>query len=127
MIDSSGKVTLSGNLDMYGNDIVNAADITPKDDNVSAIGSPSLRYNAIYSYAVYTGDLKFANGWILTEAEKLGLGEGIVLVSPSGEVYGVGDLRYLGSKEAPLVYVITGLLAGLGIGAGAAIVNKLGK
>ena len=128
MIDSSGKVTLSGDLDMYGNDIVNAADITPKDDNVSAIGSPSLRYNAIYSYAVYTGDLKFANGWVLTEAENLGLGKGIVLVSPDGEVYGVGELKYLGNKGVPLTHAVTyavmGLLAGLGIGAGAVMVNK---
>jgi len=111
-----------------GVEVDSLGNITPVHDNVSAIGSPSLRYNAIYSYAVYTGDLKFANGWVLTEAENLGLGRGIVLVSPDGEVYGVGELKYLGNKGVPLTHAVTyavmGLLAGLGIGAGAVMVNK---
>ena len=104
-----------------------SGDIIPKGDNVSTIGSPSLRYKAVYTRDIYTGDLKFANGWVLTEAENLGLGRGIVLVSPDGEVYGVGDLKYC-NKGVPLThavtYAVTGLLAGLGIGAGAAAVNK---
>jgi len=113
--------TMSGDLDMGGNDILNTNDILPASDNVSSIGSPTARYNAIYVYGVYTGDLKFANGWILTEAEKLGLGHGIVLVSPDGSVYGVGNFKYLYNQYA---LVVAGVVIGVVMTAGAVVVDR---
>jgi len=34
-----------------------------------------------------TGDITFENGWVMSEAEKHGLGEGLILISPDGKKY----------------------------------------
>ena len=115
------QLTVDSDLDMGGYDILDTGNIMPKLDNVSSIGSPTARYNAIYVYGVYTGDLKFANGWILTEAEKLGLGHGIVLVSPDGSVYGVGNFKYLYNQYA---LVVAGVVIGVVMTAGAVVADR---
>jgi hypothetical protein len=97
-------------------------DLVPAQDNVTSIGSPTHRYNKIYTYSMYTGDIRFANGWVLTEAENLGLGTGILLISPSGEIYGIGDLQHKTIKPSAIIYLITGLL---GFAAGAVAVLLL--
>jgi hypothetical protein len=55
-------------------------------DNTGSVGSPTNRWNLVRAANVVSGDYVFENGWRLTEAEKLGLGNGIALVRPDGSV-----------------------------------------
>lgn len=63
------------------------SDVLLTTDNAYDSGSPTARWANIYCVTLHQGDSVFANGWKITEAEKLGLGEGLVLVSPDGKVY----------------------------------------
>ena len=123
------QLTIDTELDMNGYSIINTSDILPATDNVSSIGSSSLRYNALYAYAIYAGDIRLANGWFIAEAENYGLGDGVVLVSPNGEVYKLaGSLESMGNINT-IVYIVVGLVVGLigGSLGGILVVRKLGR
>jgi len=129
-VTTSGTITAGGDVDLSGNNIVNTNDIMPQSDNVSSIGSASLRYNAIYVYAAYTGDIKLSNGWAISEAQKYGLGDGVVLVSPNGEVYRLtsDDIEKVNVTQLAL-YLATGLTLGVIGGAvgGIAVSGRIGS
>ena len=61
--------------------------LRPVNDNTWDLGSSSYRWANIYCVTLHQGDSVFANGWRITEAEKFGLGEGLILVSPDGKKY----------------------------------------
>jgi len=57
-------------------------------DGTGELGSESLRWNLVRAVTVAPGDLKFDNGWVITEGDKIGKDpEGLFLVSPSKKVY----------------------------------------
>lgn len=60
--------------------------IIPSADNQGNVGSATRRFALVRAVTVTSGDLCFENGWKLTEAERLGLGEGIAVVRPDGSV-----------------------------------------
>ena len=74
----------------YGTDVMVIdfanKEIRPPVDNQGSIGTDSYRWALVRAVTITSGDYVFENGWRLTEAEKLGLGEGIVLVDKEGNV-----------------------------------------
>lgn len=58
----------------------------PSEDGQGNIGNDSYRWALVRAVNIVSGDYVFENGWRLTEAEKLGLGEGIALIDPAGRV-----------------------------------------
>ncbi len=60
--------------------------LLPAVDARGQIGNATYRFSLVRAVTITPGDLVFENGWKMTEAEKLGLGEGIALVKPNGEV-----------------------------------------
>ena len=58
----------------------------PTADNQGNIGNDSYRWALVRAVTITSGDYVFENGWRLTEASKLGLGEGIALVDDKGRV-----------------------------------------
>ena len=63
-----------------------AVDVVPNADNTLNLGTAALRWSLIRGVTVTSGDFAFENNWRLTEAEALGLGEGIAVVRPDGSV-----------------------------------------
>ena len=70
---------IDGNLRVDGN-------IIPEDDGVGEIGADDRRWSRVRAVNIVSGDYVFENGWRLTEAEKLGLGEGVALIDRHGRV-----------------------------------------
>lgn len=60
--------------------------ILPATDARGQIGNATYRFSLVRAVTITSGDFVFENGWKMTEAERLGLGEGIALVKPNGEV-----------------------------------------
>lgn len=50
------------------------------------LGDTTHRWLTIWGQQIMSGDFRFENDWYFTEAERLGLDEGIALCSPDGEV-----------------------------------------
>ena len=61
-------------------------DLLPEADNMHNVGTASRRWALVRAVTITSGDFVFENGWRLTEAEKVGAGEGIALVRPDGSV-----------------------------------------
>ena len=74
-------------LEMGGNIIYMGRDVFPKADNTYDLGTSTRRWANVYAVNVVQGDSVFDNGWRITEAEKLGLGEGLILISPDGRKF----------------------------------------
>jgi hypothetical protein len=67
-------------------EISKAGHIYPVTDGVWNCGDATHRWLLVRGVTVTSGDFRFENGWRMTEAERLGLGRGIALVRPNGEV-----------------------------------------
>lgn len=62
-------------------------DLHPITDNTMRVGVPTFRYSLIRGVTITSGDLEFENGFVFTEAEKVGIDEpGIALLAPDGEL-----------------------------------------
>ena len=62
-------------------------DIWPSAGATVKLGDQSNKFSDIYVVNAHIGDLNFDNGWKLTEGDKVGVDEPIVLVSPDGKIY----------------------------------------
>ena len=86
-ISLGGSVSIAADKKITFNP--SAADIDcilPATDARGQIGNATYRFSLVRAVTITSGDFVFENGWKMTEAERLGLGEGIALVKPNGEV-----------------------------------------
>ncbi len=80
------SVKTNGDVEVAGS-IKSGGSLLPKRDNTYDIGSSSLRFkDGYFAGTVYTGDLKFANDWVMTERDDNGnVIEGIRILNRKGE------------------------------------------
>jgi len=67
--------------------VVVIKDMIPHSGATVNLGTSDKKFNDIYVVNAHIGDLNFDNGWKLTEGDKVGVDEPIVLVSPDGKIY----------------------------------------
>jgi hypothetical protein len=62
-------------------------DFVPSADNTRNNGVNTLRWALVRGVTITSGDLSFENGWTMTEAEKVGIGEeGLAILDETGEL-----------------------------------------
>jgi len=83
---TDGWTTQTDILYLYSTDIQSITH-KPIADNTYDLGDTAKRWRNLYVVNAYIGDLNFENGWQIVEAEKVGLGEGLILVAPDGKKY----------------------------------------